>query len=161
MMDDAQEGDLAGVVFREYRTGDLDALYRLDVECFEPPFRFSRRDMRGFAEADEAVTVLALAGEELAGFAIAEVAEQAGYVVTLDVALGWRRHGLGRRLMLELETLASCAGARWMMLHVFVGNESAVRLYETLGYEQTGQAAGFYGSGRDALGYEKLLTESV
>lgn len=138
--------------------GDVEAMYRLDVECFEAVFRFSRRAMRRFAEADEAVTVLAEAdGGVLAGFAIAEVAEGAAYVVTVDVASAWRRRGLGRRLMEALEERATVAGVETMSLHVFAGNAGAVELYERLGYERTGVAQGFYGRGLDGLMFEKRL----
>jgi hypothetical protein len=49
------------VELREYRPGDWEAMYALDLVCFEPAFRFSKRAMRGFAEAPGAVTVLAWA----------------------------------------------------------------------------------------------------
>lgn len=145
------------VTLREYRRGDLDAMYRLDMECFEPVFRFSRRTMRGFAEAESAVTVVADAEGVLAGFGIAEVAEGAGYVVTVDVSLAWRRRGLGRTLMEQLESNVKARGGVTMSLHVFAGNAQAIRLYEGIGYVRTGLAEGFYGRGLDALLYEKRL----
>ncbi len=135
-------------------------MYRLDVECFEPVFRFSRSTMRRFAEAQEAVTVLAEVGGELAGFGIAEAAERAAYVVTVDLGEAFRGRGLGRLLMMELEKKAERAGAEVMMLHVFAGNAAAVRLYEALGYASTGVATGFYGRGLDGLMYEKRLERS-
>jgi hypothetical protein len=58
------------VTFREYRPGDAEAMYALDVQCFEPVFQFSRRAMRYFAEARRAVTVLAEVDGELEGFAL-------------------------------------------------------------------------------------------
>ena len=78
--------------------------------------------MRSFAEAAGAVTVLAEAQGELAGSGIAQLEKQIAYVVTLDVAPGWRRRGLARRLMAELESKAHAAGATAMTLHVFTGN---------------------------------------
>src|ERR1017187_5548575 len=117
------------VTLREYRPGDWEAMFALDVVCFEPVFQFSRRAMRYFAEARRAVTVLAEADGELVGFCIAEVDEEA-YVVTLDVAPAWRRHGLARRLMAEVEAKARAAGAKSMALHVFTGNAGAMRFYE-------------------------------
>lgn len=143
--------------FRDYRAADLESMYRLDVECFEPVFRFTREAMRAFAEAAEAVTVLAESGGGLAGFAIAEVADGAGYVVTVDVAQGWRGRGLGSRLMTELEAKARSAGAQSLMLHVFAGNQAAMAMYENLKYRRLARAAGFYGKGLDAWLYEKKL----
>jgi len=130
-------------------------MYTLDVTCFEPVFRFSRRAMRGFAEAENAVTVLAEAGGELAGFCIAQIEGQIGYVVTLDVAPAWRRRGLARSLMAALESRVRENGAVSMALHVYVGNESAMRFYEKIGYGRVGMAERFYGRGMDALVYRK------
>jgi ribosomal-protein-alanine N-acetyltransferase len=134
-------------------------MWALDVLCFEPVFRFSRRAMRSFAEAAGAVTILAEsdATSELAGFCIVQVDERVGYVVTLDVAAAWRRRGLARRLMAEVERRVGAAGGVGMVLHVFTGNAGAIRFYEGMGYARMGLAEGFYAPGVDALVYEKRL----
>jgi ribosomal-protein-alanine N-acetyltransferase len=145
------------VTLRGYRAGDWEAMYALDVTCFDPPFRFSRRAMRGFAESRNALCVVAetVAEAEMVGFCIVELEEQVGYVVTLDVAPAWRRRGLAGRLMIEAENEVRAAGGVGMALHVFTGNVGAVRFYEAAGYERAGSAAGFYGRGVDALVYRR------
>jgi len=145
------------VTLREYRDGDIEAMYALDVACFEPVFRFSRRAMRRFAEARGAVTVLAEVEADLAGFCIVQMEERVGYVVTLDVAPAWRRRGLARQLMADVEARVLGAGGVGMELHVFAGNVGAVRFYEGTGYERMGMVEGFYGRGLDALVYGKRL----
>ena len=145
------------VTLRDYRPGDAEAMYALDVTCFEPVFRFSRRAMRGFAEAENAVTVLSESGSELVGFCIAQIEGKIGYVVTLDVAPAWRRRGLARSLMAELESRVHAIGALSMALHVYAGNESAMRFYENIGYGRVGMAKNFYGRDMDALVYQKKL----
>jgi len=146
-----------GVVLREYRAGDLEAMYALDLVCFEPVFRFSRRAMRRFAEAAGAVTVVAEAEGDLAGFAIVQMEGEVGYVVTLDVAPAWRRRGLARRLMEDAEARVRAAGGVGMELHVFVRNVGAVLFYEGIGYGRIGRVEGFYARGMDALVYAKRL----
>src|ERR1035437_2143957 len=145
------------VTLREYRPGDWEAMYALDVVCFDLVFQFSRRAMRYFAEARRAVTVLAESDGELVGFCIAEIDEEIGYVVTLDVAPAWRRKGLAQRLMAEVEAKAQAAGAVGMALHVFKGNVGAMQFYEGIGYGRVGMVEGFYGRGLDALAYRKRL----
>jgi ribosomal-protein-alanine N-acetyltransferase len=144
---------MADVTLREYRPGDWLAMYTLDVACFEQAFRFSRRAMRGFAEAAGAITLLAESDGKLAGFCVVQIEGQVGYVVTLDVATAWRRLGLARRLMSEIEMRVRTTGALGMALHVYTENTAAVRFYETIGYTRTGMAEGFYGRGLDALMY--------
>jgi ribosomal-protein-alanine N-acetyltransferase len=142
---------------RGYRSGDWEAMYALDLICFEPPFRFSRRTMRGFAESPNAIALLTEEMGKLVAFCVTHVEQGVGYVVTLDVAPDWRRKGLAARLMAESEARAHSAGAESMALHVFTGNSSAIRFYEALAYRQIGVAEGFYGRGLDAFLYGKRL----
>ena len=145
------------VTLRNYRPGDWEAMHALDLVCFEPEFQFNRRAMRSFAEAPGAVAMLAEADGTLAGFCIAQMEEQTGYLVTLDVAPAWRRRSLARRLMVQVETQVQSAGATEMTLHVFKGNAGAIRFYEEIGYGRVGMAENFYGRGLNALVYRKRL----
>jgi ribosomal-protein-alanine N-acetyltransferase len=155
---------MSGEIFlRDYRATDLDTMFRLDEACFTEEFRFDRESMREFAEERNAIVRIAEeVGGELAGFIIVHVERVAtgwrAYVVTLDVAAEWRQQGLGRGLMREAEACAVAAGVRWMQLHVFTGNEGAIRFYERLGYERIRVQRRFYGkAGLDAFVYGKEL----
>lgn len=149
------------ISFRSYRATDLYAMFRLDEACFTEEFRFDRESMREFAEERNAVVQVAekVCGE-IVGFVIAhiEVPELRAYVVTLDVAPDHRQRGLAMRLMREAEARAVTAGVRWMQLHVFTGNKTAIRFYERIGYERTTVRRGYYGgAGLDAIVYRKDL----
>jgi ribosomal-protein-alanine N-acetyltransferase len=147
---------------REYTERDLKTIFALDEVCFESPFRFSARAMKQFAEARNALTVVAEAETgEIAGFCIAHV-ERAGkglraYVVTLDVAPLYRRHGLAGQMMQCIEQQALEAGCDSMELHVSVDNEGAIAFYERQGYERSHMVKSFYGLGRHAYVYRKSL----
>jgi [ribosomal protein S18]-alanine N-acetyltransferase len=145
------------VRLREYRAGDLEAMYALDVACFAEPFRFSRRAMREFVEAKGAAAVIAETGAnaDLVGFCVAQREGEVGYVVTLDVAEAGRRQGLAQRLMEEVEARMQAAGAKGMELHVSVENAGAIGFYEGMGYGRVGRVKGFYGRGGDAWVYRR------
>jgi ribosomal-protein-alanine N-acetyltransferase len=148
--------------FREYRDEDLEAIFRLDEACFEEEFRFDRRSMSAFAEDPDAITLISEDRGEVIGFVISRVkriaAECRAYVVTLDVAPDWRRKGIARELMEEVEVRALSSGACWIQLHVFRGNKAAIRFYEQLGYERIRVVRGYYGAaGLDAIVYGKDL----
>jgi ribosomal-protein-alanine N-acetyltransferase len=151
------------IELQEYRTGYLDAMYSLDQECFSPEFRFDRETMRAFAEEPDAIVRIALATNgEIAGFVIVHLesmaSQQRAYVVTLDVAEEYRRRGLAQRLLSQAEERAAAAGAQWMELHVFTGNQGAIRFYEGSGYGRVGVRRRFYGrAGLDAFVYRKDL----
>ena len=152
------------IFLRNYQASDLDAMFRLDEACFAEEFRFDRESMREFAEKRNAVVQVAekVCGE-IAGFVIAHIeriaSEWRAYVVTLDVAPECRQKGLARRLMREAEARALAAGARWIQLHVFTGNKTAIRFYERLGYERIRVRRGYYGAtGLDAIVFGKDLS---
>jgi [ribosomal protein S18]-alanine N-acetyltransferase len=149
--------------FRRYRSDDLEAIFRLDEACFSEEFRFDRRSMSAFAADRGAVTLIAEDQGKVIGFVIAHVqhvaAECRAYVVTLDVDPEWRRRGLARELMAEVEAHALAEGARRIHLHVFIGNDAAIRFYERLGYERIRIVHGYYGSGLDAIVYRKDLRD--
>ena len=151
---------------REYRENDLGTIFALDEVCFEAPFRFSARTMRQFAEARNALTVVAEADSgAVAGFCIVHV-ERAlkglrAYVVTLDVAPLYRRQGLARQMIEHAEQQAAEAGCDAMALHVSVENEGAIAFYEREGYERSHMVRSFYGLGRHAYVYRKALGSPV
>jgi ribosomal protein S18 acetylase RimI-like enzyme len=163
-MSDSAMGRGAGIILREYRHADLDAIFRLDQICFAAEFRFDRRSMRHFAEGPQAIALVAESGDGgVAGFVIVHVewvsAEWVGYVVTLDVAPEFRRMGLAGVLMDEASRRVAAAGGHRIELHVYAGNAEAIRLYESRGYVRVGVERGFYGGQLDALVYRIELPD--
>lgn len=147
---------------REYSSADLGAIFALDEVCFEAPFRFSARAMRQFAEARNALTVIAESeSREIAGFCIAHVERSRGklsaYIVTLDVDPKQRRCGLAGQIMERIEQQARDAGCDAMTLHVSVENAGAIAFYESKGYERSHMVKSFYGLGRHAYVYTKTI----
>ena len=140
-------------------------MYALDVACFEKPFRFTRGAMRRFAEAKKARVVVAEEDGALVGFVILEVEEndegRNGYVVTLDVEPAFRRRGIAGVLMREVERLARRDGFDAMVLHVFTGNDAAIRFYANAGFVRSHRVEGFYAPGVDAWVYSKRLPPTV
>jgi ribosomal-protein-alanine N-acetyltransferase len=139
-------------------------MFRLDQVCFEQRFRFSLHAMRDFAEAPNAVSVVAEADGAMVGFAIAEVGDELptdlgsrAYLMTLDVDPAWRRRGVAQALMEDLEGRVWELGARRMSLHVYVENAAAIAFYEQMGFRLVGRNEGFYGDGVDAFFYLKRL----
>ncbi len=143
---------------------DLGAMHALDVVCFEKPFRFSRGAMHRFAEAANARVTIAEEEDELVGFVILQLEEveggRVGYIVTLDVSPKRRRHGIAGRLMREAERQAQQEGCSALVLHVFTGNEAAIRFYASLGFVRSHREEEFYGPKMDAWVFHKLLKSS-
>ena len=58
-----------------------------------------------------------------------------GEIMELYVLKGYRRHGVGRVLMLEAERRLRALGCGWIRLEVFAPNRLAQKFYTDLGYE--------------------------
>ncbi|MFW6719255.1 GNAT family N-acetyltransferase [Streptomyces sp. MAR4 CNY-716] len=93
----------------------------------------------GAATADVALRVLEHDGVGVGTVWIALRPQIAtgGYVYSVTVAPEHRGRGHGRTLMRAAEGECLAAGLRTLGLHVFAGNEMALRLYESLGYAPT------------------------
>jgi len=153
--------------FRLFEPDDFDELYAIEEVCFQPPQRFSCRYMRELTSAHSAATwIAAESSGKIAGFAIVEWAQEIpgviAYIVTIEVLHEFRGSGIGVELMRRLEGSANAERAILIWLHVDAENATAIRLYERLGYQNTGRADHFYARNRPADIYTKsLLPQAV
>jgi ribosomal protein S18 acetylase RimI-like enzyme len=149
------------VDYRLYTAEDFDALYAIEEVCFQPPHRFTRTYMRQLIRQENSATWIALDGEIMRGFGLAEwTRERLGivaYVQTLEVLPEARGQGVGMELLRRLEGSASAALAVGIWLHVNAVNEAAIRVYEKSGYRLSGREEDYYGRGKPALVYAKLF----
>ena len=120
--------------------------------------------MHRFAEAANARVTIAEEDDELVGFVILQLEEveggRVGYIVTLDVSPKRRRRGIAGRLMRVAERQAQQEGCSALVLHVFTGNEAAIRFYASLGFVRSHRDGEFYGPKMDAWVFHKLLKSS-
>jgi GNAT superfamily N-acetyltransferase len=54
--------------------------------------------------------------------------------ITLEVADGWRRHGIGTMAMLALARAAAQRGLRWLRADVGAANEATLRMLQRCGF---------------------------
>lgn len=152
---------LSAVVLRRGGVADAQAMYALDLLCFDERFRFDEAAMRRYAQEAGALVLVAQAEEMLAGFLIAKIVRRGGlasaYLNTLDVHPDWRRQGLARKLLVLLEESLSRSAVRSIRLHVFQENLAAVDFYESAGFERLAKAPHYYGAGLHAWVYGKKL----
>lgn len=89
-----------------------------------------------------------------AGFILVRRAADEAEILTLAVLPDWRGRGVGRRLAEEALRGLYRDGARRVFLEVDAGNEAALHLYRSLGFEEVGRRHGYYeeaGEQRTAL----------
>jgi [ribosomal protein S18]-alanine N-acetyltransferase len=148
----------SGVVVREARPRDLDAIERLENAAFETD-RVSRRSLREFLRASHRPVIAATIGDELAGYALVSLrrTSRALRIYSLAVDARFVRRGVARALLMACEAYARRWRRAALTLEVRYDNASAIALYESSGFRQFGEHAHYYADGAAALRYEKSL----
>jgi ribosomal protein S18 acetylase RimI-like enzyme len=99
----------------------------------------------------DTVLLLAWDGADLIGYGLSHVMDAAetwttdtwetgariGEIESLGVLPGYRGHGIGTRLLEELERELDAAGVQDVVIGVVPGNTAAIRLYERRGFRPT------------------------
>ena len=118
---------------RRARRGDRLAVIAIDGAAFPP---FWRLDGTGLDDALEATPTVRFRISSGApdGYAITGRAGQKGYLQRLAVRPEAQRTGVGGVLVLDGLRWAKRWGAREVLVNTQLGNDSALRLYERLGF---------------------------
>ncbi|HEY2671496.1 MAG TPA: ribosomal protein S18-alanine N-acetyltransferase [Rugosimonospora sp.] len=96
--------------------------------------------------------LIALADNEIVGYAGLSVNGREAWVQNIAVRRDRQRHGTGRTMLEALLAEARRRDAGTVLLEVAVDNAPAQRLYEGYGFEQVGVRRGYYQpSNTDAL----------
>ncbi len=144
---------------RPFAPGDLNTIYSIEAECFDPPLRFSRNLLRSLCFDPRFDTWLAQVDLLPVGFAIVglspEPSRDAAYLWTIEILPAYRRLGLGHRLMARVEDSVLQANLPALELHADEQNLAARQLYLSLGFQLIGDEPGFYGPGQNALLFRK------
>jgi ribosomal-protein-alanine N-acetyltransferase len=78
-------------------------------------------------------------------------------ILTVAVLPAYRRQGIAKEFMRQIEAYAVEREASAMMLEVELSNDSAIKLYESLGYLKISVRMDYYGPGKDAHVMRKEL----
>lgn len=147
---------------------DVAEMICLERQCPTAAHWTERRYQHLFAEGPESPTRLALVAEAdstftLAGFLVARHLPPEWELENIVVAPSVRRMGIGKRLMDALHAQAQRTNSDGVFLEVRESNTGARRLYEMLGFEETGRRKSYYSNPvEDAVLYtRKLLPASI
>lgn len=138
---------------------DLNELWQLDLRCFVDGEAYERETFRYLLSNPNTIArQIRSEYNEMSAFAIAVVeSDGVGHITTIGVAPEYRRRGLARLMLHEIERSFMARGVITVRLEVRVGNEAAQRLYEQLGYVVVQRMGRYYSNGDD--GY--LMVKSL
>jgi ribosomal-protein-alanine N-acetyltransferase len=130
---------------RPARDGDVAELAQIHKACFAEAW--DEGALRDLVASGAHALVAQRAGCAAAGFVLVRAAADEAEILTLAVAPGLRRRGLGRMLVTEAARWAAQAGAARLFLEVGAGNAAARALYCALGFAEAGRRKAYYRGG--------------
>ena len=151
---------MAGAAIRQYEARDFAALFKLDQACFPPGIAYSKWSLQYFLSLPAADCLVAEDGKQIVGFILAEANPPLAHIITLDVAPGQRRTGLGTKLLGEMERHFRYHEVRSVLLETAVDNESGIAFWEHHGYRTEAVLKKYYLGRVDAFEMRKRLEES-
>lgn len=116
----------------------------LEIERASHGSPWSERSFRNELDHEHSIFIVAERGRQVIGYAGIWMLADEAHVTTIAVHPDHRRQGLGRKLMVEILERASEAGATCSTLEVRAGNDAAIKLYESLGFQVCGVRKGYY-----------------
>jgi ribosomal protein S18 acetylase RimI-like enzyme len=147
----------SGLAIEQASLHDLGPLRRLEQICF-PKDAWPLLDLVSVLTFRGVVRLKAVNDKQMVGFIAGDVKRMEGvaWIATVGVLPEYRGRGIGEALIRACEAQVPVNRIR---LCVRPSNETAIRLYERLGYSQAGEWAKYYQDGEAALVMEKKKIE--
>ena len=132
---------LAEVMLRPMRA--LDVLEVVAIERASYQFPWSDGIFRDCLRVGYVCRVVTV-DRQVLGYGVMSVGAGEAHILNLCVAEAFRCRGAGKKLLLGLLERALAAGMAEAFLEVRPSNTRAIRLYQSLGFEQVGTRRGYY-----------------
>jgi ribosomal protein S18 acetylase RimI-like enzyme len=158
MPEDGRPPPAAGLVIREARSTDIDALARLEADRFACD-RLSRRSLVALARSPSACLLVASRAGRPIGYAalLTRRGGRSARLYSIAVAAEEAGRGVGSLLLAAAEDAARLRHADRVHLEVRADNSPAVAFYERSGYRPIGERPGYYQDGMAALLFARNL----
>jgi ribosomal-protein-alanine N-acetyltransferase len=133
------------------RVADLPEVHAIELASFTTPW--PTHAYRSEIETNRLASYLVARGDgHVVGYGGVWLMVDEAHITTFGVHPGWRRQGVGRRLLLRLMDMATELGALRMTLEVRVSNVAAQELYRSFGFTIDGTRVRYYtDDGEDAF----------
>lgn len=140
---------------------ELDEVWQLDLRCFVDGEAYERETFNYLLTSPNAIArQIRTDKDEMAAFIVALIEiDGVGHITAIGVDPGYRRQGLARLLLLNIEETFRNRGISTIRLEVRVENHAAITLYEELGYVLVQRLNHYYSSGADGYMMVKSINQ--
>lgn len=130
------------LVIRNTIEADLEAIASLECQTFSDAWTV--KSIQDTFQQSQAFMVTAELDGKVAGYCIVYFVLDEGEIARIAVDNSYRRQGVGRRVLEQVEKMCQEKGIIRLMLDVREGNDSARQFYQSLGFEEDGIRKNFY-----------------
>ena len=132
---------LPEVRIRPMRESDIAAVIELERTSY--PFPWSEGIFRDCLRVGYICRVVDI-DDLVVGHAILSLGAGEAHILNVCIGEAYRNRGIGRHLLAYLLERAQASGMGEAFLEVRPSNVAAIRLYQSMGFEQVGQRRGYY-----------------
>ena len=129
------------VLIRAMAEPDVEAVVAIERAAYQ--FPWSEGIFRDCLRVGYVCRVACI-GEEVIAYGVMSVGAGEAHILNLCVNAHFRCRGVGRRMLEYLVERARAAGMSEAFLEVRPSNTAAIRLYQSMGFEQVGIRRGYY-----------------
>ena len=115
----------------------------LEIERESNPYPWTARNFSDCIEKGYYSMVLE-DNERLVGFAIMAISSEESHLLNIGVNKDFRGSGFGEQILKKMIIAAEVMGSKKIILEVRVSNKIAYRLYEKLGFHESGERKKYY-----------------
>ncbi len=141
---------------------DLRSIFEIENLCFAID-QFSQRQLRYLITKAKASVIVIESSSDIAGYSILLTPKnlKSARIYSLAIHPNEKGKGLGQMLVQHLLSVAVNSGYQQVNLEVRDDNTTAIRLYESLGFQQTAIKEDYYEDGMRARVYRIHLKHTV
>lgn len=148
------------MIYRNSTIGDIDKIIACDEQNFHSLEIFSKYLYIEIFNDSNYVCVACEEDGIIIGHAIGKIEEDTecftkftyGYIMIICVMENYRKRGIGKKLMEMLENkIKEKSQINYIYLHVRKSNNSAINLYQSIGYENHREVYNYYNSNPDNI----------
>lgn len=142
------------MILREMLIDDLDQVMEIEQDLFSIPW--TKEGFFTFLTRDDAMFLVVEEKEKILGYCGLLMVLDEGDITNVAVCRDRQREGIGHFLMDSLIRLSAERGIHTIHLEVRESNETAIRLYERMGFTKDGIRKNYY---TDPVEHAILMTK--
>ena len=130
------------LTIRQWKKSDIDAVYRIEVECFRSPW--SKLSLLGELRNKLAYYKVVELENKIIGYCGMWLLYDEAHITNIAISKEYRGNGYAQKLLIEMMKTAVYFDASMMTLEVREHNIAAQNLYHKLGFIKEGERKRYY-----------------